>query len=166
MARFNLKHAKAPNGLLIPVTVNVEHSDLRGTQDGEVIFLITLETGAKDKEGNRIDTIVVNGVTKDDVKQEIQKALAIIAAQIDWGELEDDTKAPKIDNIHPKPTQTDVKLYSHVYLKIRDSFPTSAIDPDSIKMRVNGIEVTDDLRIVGADTEYNVRWIPKVLMDS
>jgi hypothetical protein len=163
LVRINLKNAKAPNGLLIPITVNIEHSVLVENQDGELIFLLTFETGAIDVNGNRIDTVVIDGVTQESIKKEIQKGVTIIGDQIDWENLQEDTTAPKIEEISPEPDSEAVDINSHVVLKVKDSFPTTGIDPESIKLLVNNVDVTDDLKIDGADTEYYVRWIPTIL---
>lgn len=165
MVRINLKHSKSPNGLLIPITVNIEHLDLNHSPDGELVFVITFETGALDKNGQRIQTVIIENVERNSIKREIQRGITLIGDQIDWKNLEDDTNAPKIDYISPEPNSTDVSIDSHVVLKIRDSFPTSGIDPDSIKLKINGIDITDQLRLSGGDSEYFIRWIPTKLVN-
>ena len=160
MARILLKHSLAPNELVIPITVNIYQADLKETNDGEVIFILTFDCGAIDSDGNKIDTVVINNVTEETVKKEIQRGLTIIGDQIPWKNLQADTSPPKIDQISPKYGEENVSIEAHVYGTIRDTFPTTGIDQSTIKLKVNDIDVTDELQIVGADTEYNIRWIP------
>lgn len=163
MARINLKHSKAPNGLLIPITVNIEHSALKSNNDGELIFILTFDTGAIDLNGAVIETVVIDGVSKKSIKREIQKGVTLIGNQIDWEDLQEDVAAPRIENISPEPGEKDVSIESHIILKLKDNFPTTGIDPNSINLKVNDIDITSDLRIKGADTEYYIRWIPTIL---
>ena len=162
--RVLLKDAKNPNSnLVIPVTINVIQVDDTNTQDGEVIYVLEFKCSALDVDGNRIEDVIIDEVTADDVEQQIQEGLSIIGAQVDWPEQQDDTYAPRIIEIYPTSNQKDVPITSHVFGTIKDFFPLSGIDPSSIKLKVNGIDVSDELRLSGNEVEQKFRWIPPVL---
>ena len=158
--RINLFHSRAPNSLRVPVTVNITQNDIVNTNNGEVVFLITLDVGILDKNGNRIDTVVLNDVLKENIKKEISHGLALIAEQINWTDLLDDNAPPNIKYIYPVKDQTQVPIYSNVDVKLRDEFPMSGIDPSTIKLFVNDIEVTTDLLLRQSDNEVDIKWIP------
>jgi hypothetical protein len=49
-----------------------------------------------------------------------------------------------------------------VEFTITDREPSSGIDLSSLKVEVNGIDVTDELGIYGNVFEYRVMWHPKL----
>ena len=159
--KVNLFNSKDPNGLRIPITVNIVHEDEASTNDGELIFRLTLDTGAIDTNGDRIDTVVIENVTQTTFKRELAKGLATIADQIDWGTLRTDTHSPLIEDIYPENNQINVPLGANVYIKLREAFPATGIDPSTIKLIVNNIDVTNELNIKNRDLEANITWIPK-----
>lgn len=158
-----LKDAKNPNGtLVVPVSVNVRQVDDSNTNDGEVIYVLEFLCGAIDHDGNLIEDVIIDNVQESDVKNEIERGLSIIGAQIPWPNQQEDEYAPRVIEIYPQDQSKDVPINAHVFGVIRDYFPAAGIDPSTIKMRVNGIDVTDELRVNGAETEYRFRWIPEI----
>ena len=161
--RVLLKDAKNPNGrLMIPVSVNVRQVDDVNTNDGEVIYVLEFICGAIDHDGNRIETVIIDNVSEEDVKDQIERGLSIIGAQVPWPNQQEDEYAPRIIEVFPQDESKDVPINSHIYGTLRDYFPTSGIDPSTIKIRVNGIDVTDEARITGEETQYRFRWIPTI----
>lgn len=157
--RVNLFNAAAPNGKRVPVTVTIEHSDITETNDGELIYLISLHSGAKAIGGSQVVPIYINDVTKENILKEVENGLSQIGSQIDWGALEEDTVAPIITAITPRDGDT-VSIDSNVSVFLKDVFPTSFIDRDSIKLTVNGFDVTSELIIKDKETDVIVNWIP------
>jgi hypothetical protein len=158
--RVNLFNAKNPNGKRVAVTVTVEAPDLVQSNDGEVVYIIGLYTGAPSLAGQKIDPIFINNVTADNVLREIEKALSTLAQQIDWGLLESDTYAPSITEIYPINNDLNVPIDSNVYLRLKDMFPASFIDTSTIKLKVNGIEVTSQVEIKERENQVTVSWVP------
>jgi len=162
MAQFtvNLFNSQAPRGRRVIITGILEQVDLQETVDGEVIWVLRMETNINDSNGDQIDPVYINGVTEDTLTEEIRNAISIIAPQIDWGTLEEDDRAPYLLDLSPNNNQEDVSIHANVRLHLRDAFPTVGIDPSTIKLRVNNIDVSNDLRITGIDNEYKITWVP------
>lgn len=158
--QVNLFNSLNPNGKRVPVNINIEQSDIVSTNDGEVIYLITLETGALSISGARIPPIFLNNVTQSSLSQEIQEGLTSIASVIDWQVLEDDVYPPRIENIYPVNNQQGVSINSNVNLRIKDPFPTSFINLSTFKLTVNGFDVTNEVNINEKNTEISVEWVP------
>lgn len=158
--QVNLFNAKNPNGILIPVTVTVEQMDIVNTDDGEVVYTIVLTANALDLNNARIDDVIINNVTKENLKSEIESGLTIIASKINWGILEEDIYAPIITSLTPSNREENVNIFSNVVLNIRDPFPASFINPASIKLYVNGIDETSKLNIKLKDNEVKITYIP------
>ena len=45
-------------------------------------------------------------------------------------------------------------------VNIEELHPSTGIDRSSIRMTINGIDVSDDLSIFGDEFDYEVRWRP------
>jgi len=87
MAQFtvNLFNSQAPRGKRVIVTGILEQVDLQETVDGEVIWVLRMETNINDVNGNPIDPVYITDVTEDTLTEAIRNAISIIAPQIDWG---------------------------------------------------------------------------------
>lgn len=158
--RVNLFNSKNPNGKRVAVTVTLETPDLISTNDGEVLYIIGLHTGAVSISGQRIDPVFINNVSQENIMKEIQDALTQLAVQIDWGLLEQDTFAPVITELYPLNNSQNVPIDSNVTLRLKDMFPASLIDTSTIKLKANGIDVTNDLQIKDKETEVSINWVP------
>jgi hypothetical protein len=158
--RVDLFNSRNPNGKRVPVTVTIEHIDITETNDGELIYLLSFHTGAKSKTGGQVNSIYSNNVTKENILKEMEAGLSLIGDQIDWGVLEEDTHSPIITSISPRDGDT-VSIDVNVSIGLKDLFPSSFIDPDSIKFTVNGFDVTNELLIKNKETDTLLSWIPK-----
>lgn len=163
--RVYLFNSLNPNGKQVPVTVNIEHSDKVNTKDGEVVYLITLDTGAKDLNGDRIDTVYIDNVTKQNVEKELNSALTTIGMQIDWGTLKSDIYPPRIMSISPKDKEENVSIHSTVSIKLKDPLPSSFINTSSVRLKVNGIDITNEVSLSENNNELKVDWIPVKILN-
>lgn len=164
--RVNLFNSNNPNGKRVPVTINIEVVDLVQSNDGEVLYIIGLHVGTVGLDGNRIDPVFINNVTKENILKEIENGLSTLGQLIDWGTLEADIYAPIITELSPVNNNTNVSIDSNVLIRLKDSFPASFIDPSSIKLKANGIDVTPNLQIKERDNEVSVLWVPIKIKNS
>lgn len=158
--RIDLFNANNPNGKRVPVTVTIEHIDITETNDGELVYLLSFHTGAKSKTGSQVEAIYIKNITKENILKELEYGLSLIGDQIDWGTLEEDTAAPIITSISPRDNDT-VSIDSNVRISLKDTFPSSFINTDSIKLTVNGFDITPELIIKNKETDTLISWIPK-----
>ena len=100
----------------------------------------------------------INVTDELDLDLEIEKAVAEISKQVDWSPLATDTRPPFVNSV--QPDTYIVPIQENVILGIIDLHPSLGIDINSIEMTVNGIDVTQDLRISGDEFEYTVEWRP------
>lgn len=157
--RINLFNSNNPNGLRLSVAVNILHNDLFKTKDGEVVYIIQINPNLPD-----IKPVVIDNVTTKNIQSELKKGLSLIASQVDWGELKIDTKAPKVLLINPKENENNVSINSIVQIQIKDFFPTSLINPATLKLTANGVDVTNELNIKNLDQLVNITWIPEKVL--
>jgi hypothetical protein len=166
---ISLFNAKNPNGKRVPVTVNLESfpdKENFGLPDqgiagaGDIKYVMVLQTGVLDIHSKAIDPIYVEGVTQATLKDELQKALTTLAEKINWGLLEEDMAPPVIDSLSISNNDTNVSMESDLFITLKDPLPSSLIDPSTIKLEVNGIDVSDKLQIVEKGNTVNIHWIP------
>jgi len=157
---INLFNAKNPNGKRIPVTVTMEQIDDFSTKDGEVIYLVTLHTGAIGLNGKKVDPVYLNNITKSTFLNEISKGLSLLSEKINWGTLEEDIYPPNITEIYPKNNDQSVSMSSNVEVHITDPFPASFINKDTIIFKVNGIDVTNQIQLREKNNEVILSWVP------
>lgn len=161
----------APRGKMIKVTGILEQiEEISSTiaSDGEVIWVLRLQTNANGLGGNPIPpeyVRILQSMDPNSVTEEVKKAVSEIAAQVDWEDLEDDTRPPYVIELLPGIDDENVSIFANVFAHIRDAFPTTGIDPSTIKMRVNGIDVTNEVRVTGIDNEYKLLWVPPRKLD-
>jgi hypothetical protein len=161
MAIYYLKNSLNPDGPVVPVTVDIKMvQDVVYEPDGDSIWVVDFTTSIKDVDGDTIPchTIHLRGAnqTIDDV---ISDGLAWVGQRVDWGTLQDDVALPYVDSYGPTQT-TNVPIASEVFFNIKDELPSAGIDPSSITLVVNGIDVTDQLDIVETSSVTKVKWNP------
>lgn len=159
---ISLFNAKRPNGKRVPVTVNIEHLDITNTNDGELIYILILETSVLDINLNKIPPIYINNITKSTLQEELQNGLTLLAQKINWGLLEEDIYPPIIESINIPNNSVDVPIDSYINIDILDPLPASLIDNSTIKLIVNNIDITKDLKIIEKNNRVSIKWYPPI----
>jgi hypothetical protein len=95
------------------------------------------------------------------LNEEIRAATNRISSQIDWGESVDDVRPPFVSGYRPQ-NNSIVSILSDVYMCLEDVYPSAGIDPNSIRLTINGMDVTDELELNGTPFEYNITWRPNI----
>lgn len=159
--QVSLFNSKNPNGKRIPVNISLNILDNTNTNDGEPIYILSFYTAALDKDTKkRVDPVFIENVNKPNVLQEINNGLTVLGNKIDWGILEEDTHPPQITQLNPKSNDTDVDINTVVTISLKDPFPASFIDPSTIKLKANGHDITNQIRIKEKNNEMILTWIP------
>lgn len=164
MANFFVRNSLNPD---MVVRFGITYSQLipKG-YEGEALWLIEIKTNELDTNGNIIPPEYINAVSLDNLDSEIENAISIMAAKIDWQPLLSDTKGPYVSYCSPSegplvPIETDINII------IKDNLPSSGIDIDSIRFTINDQDVTEELSITGDPYEYKLKWAPKLrLLDT
>lgn len=164
--QVSLFNASNPNGKRVPVTISIEHSDIVSSNDGELLYMIVLDTGAASISGNRVPPVYLNGVEEVSIFKEIERGLAIIGGQINWGVLEEDSYPPIITGITPKNSEQNVKMETDVEIELKDPFPASFINTSTAKLTVQGINVTGEVNIVEKEGKVRLHWSPRRVYQS
>ena len=159
MATYLLRNSLNPSKV-VGCTISLRQLTNKG-EKGEPVWVIEVRTVEPHKDGGEIPPAYVHYNNSINFDEAVKEATEIISRQIDWSPLDDDIKAPFIYSISPSQNET-VDIGSGITFILKDSLPTIGIDPDSIQVTVNGLDVTDKLRISGTPSEYKVVWNPSI----
>lgn len=164
MAEYILRNSLNPDKV---VKCSITFRKLTNKDDrAEPIWLIHIATDEPHKNGGDITPAFIHLATSDNLDLEINRATEKIASQVAWGELREDLRPPIVSIIEPANDLDNVDIMSNVIFEIEDLLPAAGIDMDSIKVSVNGMDVTENLEISGDPYKYRVTWKPfKRLLD-
>ena len=157
MAYFQVRNSLNPSKLIV---CGITYKQVvPKNNEGEAIWVIEVATDEPHiTTSGIIPSHYINITDELNLDLEVEKAVAEISKQVDWEPLAADTRPPFVNSVYPD-TYTQ-KIHENVFIGIIDLHPSYGIDIDSIEMTVNGIDVTNDLRITGDEYEYNVEWRP------
>ena len=162
MTVIYLRNSLDPERKVVPVTVSMDLVVDKQYHDGEHYWIIQFSTAAKDIYGQPIPAKVISVLPEeiDNIEETVQEGLSYIGSKVDWGTLDEDTINPYVSSYYPLNGSENVPIASNVSLTLRDEVPTSGIDPSSIKIKVNGIDITDKLKITNWFGKTKILWIP------
>lgn len=130
--------------------------------NGDAVWLIEIGTIEPDKDGKAIKPIFIHTTPSMNIDAAIKKATEEIAKQVNWGTLLVDLRPPFVTHFSPGAKEKIVSINSNVVIDIKDILPAAGINPDSIEVIVNDIDVSEEISIDGDPYEYRVRWGPKI----
>ena len=157
MAYFQVRNSLNPSKVIV-CGITYKQVVPKGNK-GEAIWVIEVATDEPHiTTSGTIPPYYINVTDELDLDLEVEKAVAEISKQVDWEPLAADTRPPFVNSVQPDAYITPI--HENVILGIIDLHPSYGIDIDSIEMTVNGIDVTNDLRISGDEFEYTVEWRP------
>lgn len=158
MAQFLVRNSLNPNKA---VKIGITFSKLVNQPEmtGDNIWVVEIGTIEEHINGGKIAPVYLNVISLDTIDTEIAKAVTTIAEQINWATVLEDDSPPQVS--YTNITGYYMGIDSSVNIDIKELAPSSGIDINSIKMEVNGIDVTTELLIDGNPYKYSVNWYPR-----
>ncbi len=156
MVVFYLRNSRSPDGKIVPITVSLSLDSVKaeffpatGTgfpnrldPEGDGIWLLTVSTTEPDSGGNSIASEIINVVSEETLHKELEAAIGRIGSKIDWGDLEDDLRPPRLIELTPPLDQvTDVPITSNIQFRLQDPLPASSIDLSTLNMTMNDFPI-------------------------
>ena len=157
MAKFVIRNNLNPNKA-IEATITFRQIVNKG-EEGEPVWVLQIATVEPHKDGGPITPTFIHYTDAPNLNAAIAEAVAELSTKVDWGDERTDTRAPFV--IYHSPEDDGVvHINSNIGIGIIDKVPAAGIDIDSIKMTINGYDVTNDLTIEGTPLQYSVNWRP------
>lgn len=184
MVVFYIRNSRNPDGKIVPITVALTSDVLRAQNtpirpdqnpaasgidfpnlidpEGDQQWILIAETTALDINGSSIDPEIINVVTTGTVHQELEGAMGRISSQVDWGTLLEDTRPPKLTELEPAITNTsNVPIMSNIVARLQESLPSTGIDFSTVKVKVNGFDVTSSVEFKGTIFDLTLIYHPQ-----
>ena len=158
MANYLLRNSLNPSKV-VSCTITFRQFIDKNSNDGELRWIIEIITTEPSKNGGKIVPVYINYTSKTNLDLEIKKATEAISRQIDWEPVVGDLRPPFVSYCSIEEGGT-ASIDSDLVFTIEDIFPAAGIDPNSIRITANGMDVTDRLKIEGDPYKYDVRWTP------
>ncbi len=161
MAEYLLRNTLNPNKA-VKCTITFRQIVNKG-EEGEPVWLIEIGTVEPHKTGGIIPPVFIHYTTSSNLDAAIKEATEKIAEQIDWENLITDLRPPFVIYSFPEIDRVKkVGIYTSVIVDIQDILPAAGVDPNSIEVTVNDIDVSNEISLEGDPYQYRIRWDPKV----
>ena len=161
MAEYLLRNSLNPNKV-VKCTITFRQIVNKG-ENGEPVWLIEINTIEPHKDGGKILPVFIHQTAAINLDIAIKEATEKIAKQINWEFLILDLRPPFVIYSFPEVKRINsVGIHTSVIVDIQDILPAAGIDPNSIEVIINDIDVSDEISLEGDPYQYRIRWDPKV----
>jgi len=161
MASFYIRNSLNPSKVVL---CGVTHRQVVPTNnEGEAIWVIEIATNETDVNGDPIASEFLNLTDLTHLDSEMSEAIERISARIDWSPLQADSNVPYVEEVFPP--DYEVALDTSVELLLKERLPSAGIDDSSIVMTINGLDVTNELELIGDPYEYRIKWSPFMVVE-
>ena len=161
MAEYLLRNSLNPNKV-VKCTITFRQIVNKG-ENGEPVWLIEINTIEPHKDGGKILPVFIHQTAAINLDIAIKEATEKIAKQINWEFLILDLRPPfVIYSFSEVKRINSVSIHTSVIVDIQDILPAAGIDPNSIEVVINDIDVSDEISLEGDPYQYRIRWDPKV----
>lgn len=161
MAAFLIRNSLNPQKV-VRCGITFEQQTLKGAS-GEAIWIVELATLESHKDGGEILPEYIHLRTLDNLDAEIEKAAEKISVQISWEPLVNDVRAPFVAEYFPSET-TGVSIDSNIVVKLVELLPSAGIDLSSVKVMLDGFDITNEVDISGDPYNYILKWKPPIVV--
>lgn len=134
-------------------------------ENGEQVWLIEVITDEPNISGGVIPPVHIHFTQNENLDDVLKSATEIIAKQVDWGSLVEDSRPPFVKYCNTS-SNDEVDINSKLVMDLRDIFPAAGIDISSLEFEVNGFDVTDEVNVEGDPYEYRIEWKPKIIVEN
>ena len=161
MAHFIVRNSLNP-GKVVKFSITLQQQVLKGWE-GEPIWMAEINTLEPSASGIDLVSKYLHLRTLNNLDEEIEKAVSELCEQIDWSPLENDNRAPYVSYYTPSETE-NVSIESSVEIVLKESLPSTGIDDSSITITLDGMDITNEVEIIGDPYEYTLKWKPSLIV--
>jgi hypothetical protein len=140
----NLRDPSQQIGIMVTIKRMVVNQE--GT--GSLMWMIQASTLATSDDGEIVKPVYKWTSDQTTFTSDIEDLINQICSQVDWN-YELDTTPPEILNTWPLNGNTGVSVDTDIRINIADVAPSSGLDLSSIRVKVKGFDLTDQLTIKG-----------------
>ena len=159
MATYLLRNTLNP-GKVVGCTITFRQLTVKG-EDGDPVWVVEIGTVEPHKDGGSIPPVFIHYTNTTNLDLAIRDATESIARQVDWQPLVSDIKAPVATTSSPTNGEV-VSINSNVTVSLQDNVPSSGLDISTLSVSLNGIDITNEVRVSGDPFNYQFNWSPTI----
>jgi len=147
MAEVIVQNMRNPDQV-ITVMITLRRMSIATEKTGEVKWVLEASTKERDADGDLIPPAIKYLSNRDTLSADIQDLITELCEEVDW-DYEPDYDPPEVISHWPLAGALDVSVETEIIINLAEVAPAAGIDLDSIKVRVKGYDLTDQVTIKG-----------------
>lgn len=151
----NLRDPSQRIGIMVTIKRMVVMQEGTGTQ----MWVIQASTKELDIDGNPIEPVYKWTSNQTTFEDDVNEVIDILCKKVNWVYYPDDTP-PQIISHWPMVGDTGIPVDSEIAINIGEELPSSGLDLGSIKVKVKGFDLTDQVTIKGNINSCSVYVTP------
>jgi hypothetical protein len=151
----NLRDPSQRVGIMVTIKRVIVTQDGTGTQ----MWAIQASTKELDADGNPIAPTYKWTSNQTTFSDDVNELIDTLCKKVNWT-YEPDTTPPEITSHWPMQNDTGIPVDSEIVVNIGEQLPSSGLDISSIKVKVKGFDLTDQVTIKGDISSCSVYITP------
>lgn len=147
MAEVFIQNLRDPDqriGIMVTIKRIVIMQEGTGTQ----MWAIQASTNELDSGGNSIAPVYKWTSNQTTFTDDVNELINTLCQQIDWN-YAPDTTPPRVVSHWPMRDDTGIPVTSEIVINIGEDAPSSGLDLSSIRVKIKGFDLTDQVTIKG-----------------
>ena len=158
MAEVMVQNMRDPSQL-ITIVVTLRKAVIADIDPMDPKWVLEASTRETDEDGDPIEAIKKYLSNHDTLTEDINELITDLCKLVDWNDVVD-TDPPELVGTWPTDGLQGVSVETEIIANIREMPPSSGIDLSSIRLKVKGFDLTDQLTITGDLRECSIRVTP------
>jgi hypothetical protein len=158
MAEVLVQNMRDPNQQ-ITIVVTLKQAIIPTVDPRDPKWILEASTYETDEDGDPIDPVKMYLSNHDTLTEDINDLITELCKGVDWTYVED-TAPPKVVGYWPLSGAEGVPVTTDILINLTEEPPSSGIDLSSIRVKVKGFDLTDQLDIKGDFRSCSVILIP------
>lgn len=143
----------------ITIIVTLKQAIIPEVDPMDPMWVLEASTNELDEDGDSIDPVRKHLSNHDTLTEDINELITDLCKLVDWND-DVDTEPPKIVGIWPTPGLQGVSVETGITVNLTEEPPSSGIDLSSIRLKVKGFDLTDQLTIKGDLRDCSIKVTP------
>jgi hypothetical protein len=147
MADIFIQNLRNPDQT-ITATVTIRRLINQDTTLGHGVWALQITTSQLTTDGSLIPPVIREVISYDDLTSVIGDMINEMSAQVPWDYLAD-SEPPIIGKHFPTDNDTNVSVETSIQIWISENIPSAGLDLSSIRVKVKGFDLTNQLLVEG-----------------
>lgn len=158
MAEVMVQNMRDPNQQ-ITIVVTIRKAVIADVDPMDPQWILEASTYETDENGDPIPAVKKYLSNYNTLTEDINELITDLCKLVDWNDVID-TEAPEVIGVWPTDGLQGVSVETDIIANIRELPPSSGLDLSSIRLKVKGFDLTDQLVIKGDLRDCSISVTP------